>query len=309
MARIWLSNRSCNPWRSSGRPIWTSGPADPIILSNTYRFYLRGGRGVLVEPNPALAAKLRRVRPRDVVIEAGVGVKGDGAADYFVLSGEGAPYHNTFSREEAEVDAARSGGKTWISEVRKIPLIPINRVLADHFPARAPDFLSIDAEGLDHDILASLDFGRWRPKVVCAETLIVRTNRVEQLTIELMKARGYVIRGSTWVNTIFMDGRVVGDHAAKFRARTRSTLPNSDSTTRIRLPTTPGSRTAIVPFLSVGSVISQISHWPDDNPCATCVLAHTRPGPGTIGRIRRHAFPLRARDESQTVTPNSLARW
>src|SRR5262245_15943736 len=44
------------------------GAFDPTIASNTYFFYRKGCRGVLVEPNPALCRTLKRHRPRDTVL-------------------------------------------------------------------------------------------------------------------------------------------------------------------------------------------------------------------------------------------------
>src|SRR3954453_21218777 len=48
------------------------GAADPIVSSNTYLFYRKGCRGVLVEPNPAFCRELRRVRPKDTVLNIGI---------------------------------------------------------------------------------------------------------------------------------------------------------------------------------------------------------------------------------------------
>ena len=62
------------------------GAWDPIELSNTYLLYCTGSRGVLVEPNPAFCEKLRRIRPRDVVLNVGVGTSGRTEADYYMFS-------------------------------------------------------------------------------------------------------------------------------------------------------------------------------------------------------------------------------
>jgi hypothetical protein len=49
------------------------GAHDPIENNNTYFLYRTGGRGVLVEPNPFYAEKLRAARPGDQVLQAGIG--------------------------------------------------------------------------------------------------------------------------------------------------------------------------------------------------------------------------------------------
>src|SRR4051812_7168126 len=62
------------------------GAHHPTYLSNTYRFYRKGGSGVCVEPDPVLFAPLRAARPRDVCLNAGVGASDAGGADFYVMS-------------------------------------------------------------------------------------------------------------------------------------------------------------------------------------------------------------------------------
>jgi FkbM family methyltransferase len=181
------------------------GAYDPMVASNTYLFYGKGCRGVLVEPNPAMCGMLKRFRPRDTVLGVGIGATEQAAADYYILSdanGDLSPL-NTFSKEEADRVVALGGGRK-ISRVVKIPLLNINRVMQQQFHG-APDFVSIDTEGLDLEILRSLDFDRFRPAVVCAEA---GPSPDGLKIIELMGSKGYSIRGYTSVNTIFVDERL-----------------------------------------------------------------------------------------------------
>jgi FkbM family methyltransferase len=189
------------------RPTYVDiGAHDPVIDSNTYYFYARGARGLLVEPNPTYAAKLRKERPGDDVLEAGIGpTEEDVFADYYVVRGDGE--NNTFSKEQADAIVRQSGAQV-IERVTKVMLMNVNQALAAHFANRAPDFLSIDTEGLDLAILRSLDFGRFRPRVVCAETCKM-DGSVEEAIMELMKGHGYVVRGGTFVNTVFVDEQLL----------------------------------------------------------------------------------------------------
>jgi FkbM family methyltransferase len=184
------------------------GAADPIVENNTYLFYEKGSLGVLVEPNPVFGRKLEAQRPRDIVLNVGVGCNDLRVSDYFMVSGRDGAYLNTFSKEEAEIIVSKSRGQRSIEKVVKLPLVNINAVIENHFP-KAPDFVSIDTEGLDFEILKSLDFDRYRPAVLCVETLILGTMRVKTEILELMKAKGYSIRGGTFVNTIFVDDSLI----------------------------------------------------------------------------------------------------
>lgn len=182
------------------------GANDPIKSSNTYLFYRYGCRGILVEPNPDLIPALERERPGDTVLNIGIGPKNE-TADYYRLN---EPGWNTFVKEEAEQAVRNSGGYGYIKEVVKLPLVNINDVLARHFGGRTPDFFSVDVEGLDLAILKSLDWTKHRPKVLCVETLSVGTTQELPATGQFLAEVGYVARGSTFVNTIFVDKKLVG---------------------------------------------------------------------------------------------------
>lgn len=176
------------------------GAHHPEYLSNTYYFYLRGHRGVCVEPDASLLAAFRRARPDDVLLNVGVGTR-DGEADFYVL---GTPTLNTFSRTEAERFA--SYGAQRIERVEKVALREINGLLHEHF-AVPPDLLSLDVEGLDMEILQALDFSRHGPAVCCIETLTYTEDRSERKVeeiVELMRSRDYLVYADTYVNTIFV---------------------------------------------------------------------------------------------------------
>jgi len=180
------------------------GAHDPIVGNNTFLFYTLGSHGVLVEPNPVYVEKLRHVRPRDTVIAAGIGFNGVTSADYYDFGDDS--QENTFSKEQADT-LIRLGTK--LSKVTKMPLLAINDVLAANFPGAPPSLLSIDTEGLDLAILKSLDFKRFRPPVICAETLEMGTAQVLQEIPDFLRSKGYVVRGGTFVNTIFVDDNLI----------------------------------------------------------------------------------------------------
>ena len=177
------------------------GAAHPIRSNNTYLLYGTGCTGVLVEPNPMYAKLLREVRPKDKVVEAGIGITDAEAADYYEI--KGAPMLNTFSSEQAEY--LKKTGKE-VERVTKMPLININRVIAEQL-GRTPDLLSTDIEGLDYAVIKTLDLSKYRPGVICAEGVpMFEGGRLGDLATYLL-AQGYVVRGGSMVNTIFVDAR------------------------------------------------------------------------------------------------------
>jgi FkbM family methyltransferase len=179
------------------------GANHPYALSNTYAFYKKGGRGLLIEPDPVLYKNLLRARPRDQGLNVGIGFGSDVEfAKLYVMS---ARVLNTFSKEEAfRIDAE---GIYRIVDESDVELIPVNYLFENHLP-KIPDFVSIDVEGLDFQILQSLDMNKYRPPIFCVETLEFRMSREgKKITkiIDLMQQNDYFVFADTYINTIFVD--------------------------------------------------------------------------------------------------------
>ena len=118
--------------------------------------YRWGARGVLAEPDSDQVGKLRAKRPNDLVIHAGIAFDECRAA---MLCRYQNRLFNSF-------DPYRDG--TWSGTI-EVPLVLIKEVFAANFSGAAPHFISIDTEGVDYEILASLDFARFRPFIICVE--------------------------------------------------------------------------------------------------------------------------------------------
>ena len=109
------------------------GANEPKYISNTYYFYEHGSEGVCVERNPILCKKLKKTRPRDIVINAGVGVNNTDEADFFLFPN----YANglsTFSEKDAlhwQEVGMYGLGKVKYEKIIKVPLININTVIRD----------------------------------------------------------------------------------------------------------------------------------------------------------------------------------
>ena len=71
----------------------------------------------------------------------------------------------------------------------------------------APNVLSVDTEGFDLPILRSIDFKRFRPDVIVAETGELGGHRLDVEILEFLVEQGYQVRGGSFVNTVFVDRR------------------------------------------------------------------------------------------------------
>jgi len=178
------------------------GAHHPIWLSNTYFFYRKGHRGILIEPDEELCKNLREKRPADTVLNLAVGASGDSKMQMYVMTSRTL---NTLDLTQAE--QLQLAGRQHIEAILDVRCLGINEILLEYFEARVPNLVSLDIEGMDFDVLKAWDFSRFRPEVFCVETLTYSQNNEERkLTeiIDLMLDNGYQIYADTYVNTIFV---------------------------------------------------------------------------------------------------------
>jgi FkbM family methyltransferase len=134
------------------------GAHHPIFISNTWALYERGWRGINVEPTPGLFEALQAERPRDVNLQMAISGQ-DGEATFYSY---GMNVNNTL--DAGRVDEARLQDRLTVQTLRLSTLL--DRYLP---PDTKVDFLSVDVEGLDLEVLQSNDWRRYRPEIVVAE--------------------------------------------------------------------------------------------------------------------------------------------
>lgn len=162
------------------------GAHHPVRFSNTYLFYRRGWHGVNIDAQPGSMHLFRKHRPRDINIECGVGTHDESLA-YFRFD---EPALNTFSEEEAKL---KNAPPYRLLDSIIVRMRPLRDILAEVVPAgQAIDFMSIDVEGLDLDVLESNDWGRFRPAIILTEALRTNILELEQLpAVRLLAEFGY----------------------------------------------------------------------------------------------------------------------
>ena len=173
------------------------GAHHPIRYSNTYYFYRRGWRGINVDALPGTKKLFERMRPKDITVECGVGVKA-GILTYFSFN---EPALNTFSEHEAK--------KKDILPYRMlkkipIPIVTLETILDENLPLeQGIDFLSIDVEGFDHEVISSNNWGKYRPKIILVEILESRVHDLgSHPTAKILLEQGYKFIAKTH-NTYF----------------------------------------------------------------------------------------------------------
>ena len=140
------------------------GAGHPVHDNVSFAFYLRGWRGITVEPNPWLAQLSEAVRPLDVRIQSLAGEK-PGTATYYLVE----DFHGLSTTIETHARAAQSEfGKR--SQAMTMPVTTL-QALCEQYAPNAIDFLKIDVEGVEREVLLGGDWRRFRPKAVVLEAL------------------------------------------------------------------------------------------------------------------------------------------
>ena len=177
------------------------GAHDPRTLSNTKKFYDVGWRGINVDASADAIMKFMRHRKRDINVNVGIGLN-KGELDYYRLS-ESAM--NTFSKEFAN-KMIENG--VSILGIEKIPVIPLSELLDTYLPTgQHIDFLDIDCEGLDVEILQSNNWKRYRPDLILAEIHTDSKNWEIAKTpaVKFLRSIGYELVGQSRITSVFQD--------------------------------------------------------------------------------------------------------
>lgn len=170
------------------------GAFHPTLFSNTYFFYLNGWQGINIEARPGSKALFDNVRPRDTNLEIGISTERGTMTYYFIA--EDSPM-NSFSPDFLKQIEMLGEVKKEIS----VPTAPLVEVLERHVPNGRPiDFMNVDVEGRDFEVLDSNDWNRFRPRIIVVED--EGLDPAESRIVKLMNGHGYELCAQ---NVIILD--------------------------------------------------------------------------------------------------------
>lgn len=130
------------------------GANHPTRLSNTYRMYREGSHGIVIEPNAELVNLHKKIRPRDLQLAVGCGKSNSLLRFYYSKT----PVLSSFDQREVN--------DLWRTDI--LPVFTLDSICenlgVDHI-----DFLSIDVEGLDVEVLEGARNVLRKTRLVCIE--------------------------------------------------------------------------------------------------------------------------------------------
>ncbi len=179
------------------------GAFHPMSLSNTYNFYRNGWRGLAIDANPDVAGLFARFRPQDVFVHSAVG-RAKGLIE-MALFAQGA-----FNCSSDQIESVPEDVRQTMRLVQ-VPLNTLAAILAEQKVGEV-DFLNVDCEGNDLNVLLSNDWSRWRPKVICVEDHAHDWQQSE--TVRFLGSVGYTLKYRAVFSSIFINEQIAREHAA-----------------------------------------------------------------------------------------------
>lgn len=174
------------------------GAHHPKRFSNTFLFYKMGWRGINIEPRPGSKVLFDKLRSRDINLEIPIS-NIEAELSYYIFDD---PALNSF---DSNLSQGRNSNTPYkiVSEL-KLKTQRLDKILGQFIPENQKiDFLSIDVEGYDLNVLESNNWEKYRPEIILCEEENFDFNDLSKSKLyEFMSSKKYQIIAKT-VNTLF----------------------------------------------------------------------------------------------------------
>ena len=169
----------------------------PVKYNNTFRFYKRGWRGINIDIDAIKIEGFRMVRPGDTSLARAVSDQ-QGELTYWTNGF----YSPTVTLDKDFAESEKRNKKDY--RPRKVLADRLTNIIdGTPYQDRQIDLLTVDVEGHDYQVLKSLDFDRYAPRIIAVETQLETLEDVMQDdTYLLLSARGYDL--VNWVGMTLM---------------------------------------------------------------------------------------------------------
>lgn len=176
------------------------GAHHPKRFSNTCYFYGKGWRGINIDATPGSMKLFNKRRGEDINLE--IAVANEKREMIYYIFNE--PAVNTF--DEKFADKAIDDGYKLIRK-QKIETRTLKEILVEYLPKNKKiDFMSVDVEGFDLEVLKSNDFDLFRPAYILVECHGVNMNEIQNNDVYIfLHEKNYDFFGKTVLTLIFKE--------------------------------------------------------------------------------------------------------
>ena len=179
------------------------GGNDYKHFSNTYLMYSQGMSGIVIEANPELAEQLSKHRPRDLILNIGVGPSNSDMTFYTIAGGG----YSSFNKEFID-NTLKNNPDARLESTISVPVLTFDTIV-EKYCSEVPTIVSIDIEGDELPVLSTIDFSRYRPLIFIVESIYcsqyIDLNAKRSEIVSYMKDNGYHEYAFTGINSIFVD--------------------------------------------------------------------------------------------------------
>jgi FkbM family methyltransferase len=179
------------------------GAHHPKRFSNTYLLHRKGWRGMNVDAAPGSMKAFIKQRPNDINLEIGV-AQNEGELSFYMFN---EPALNTF--DSSVLERVKADPAYHLIETQTVKTMPLSKVFKQHLPPDVKiDYLNIDVEGLDMEVLSSNNWELYRPKILSVEEKhkMPLEEFMSGEVFKFMNVNGYQLMSKTILTHFFIDG-------------------------------------------------------------------------------------------------------
>jgi FkbM family methyltransferase len=173
------------------------GAGSPNVDSVTRIFYEKGWSGINIDPIERIHKDLNKVRPRDINLNLGVSNKEDVLKfREYICDG-----FSTFAENIKNEYIKHADKNTDEYRDYEVKTMRLADILATQ-KVKEIQFLKVDVEGYEYEVLEGNDWKKFRPEVICIEA-----NHVKKDWRKLLRDNGYTLTFFDGLNEYYTDDR------------------------------------------------------------------------------------------------------
>ena len=148
------------------------GCHQPLLNNNTYILYKKGWRGINIDLDFGAIDMFNFFRKDDTNIQAAISNSVGNKNLYF--------FHN-----RSAINTLSQTAENKAREIREVKTFTLNDIIKNsQFKNKEIDFLSVDVEGTEIEVLQGLDFNKYKPKLVVLEFIDFNVSEYYNLKID-----------------------------------------------------------------------------------------------------------------------------